>query len=441
MEAATITSPGLVIPDYELSILLPSPATDNGNSHAPTATADAQSTGNPYRDAALGHAAHGMKVIPVERERKKPHVKGWQAGGATDKPALITKYWKAWPDANVGISCGPSGVLVLEVDPRRGGIETIAKLRAEHGSDFVETVTVISGSADGAGRHYYYAMRNTRFRTNFDRLGPGIEVKAIGGQVVAPGSLHASGNTYQWAPGHSPDECAMRDVPAWMAALLQPADADHQTNTRTVKAPRPVGEGGGGVRQVEDFTTCLIPTFAGCVTLPKLVSATDGMLRSLDKQDAFVLAVAHHLLGIPESVGIGETFRCVLPGHEETKPSASLFRTNDGTVMYTDWHNVGEAGKRLQLTLTEVFRAQRTRRVAKIERAPEHATWKLRMCMAIGNLAPAPVAMRPLPDDARDTLRRVYEGIRLLFQCKWRYERSPRRRSPTASRATGAVSR
>src|SRR5690349_8685581 len=63
---------------------------------------------------------------------KHPRIaKGWHA--ASKEPAIVSNWWRRWPEANIGLVCQKNGVFVLDVDPRHGGDETLAKLQAEYG--------------------------------------------------------------------------------------------------------------------------------------------------------------------------------------------------------------------------------------------------------------------------------------------------------------------
>src|SRR6516162_1464154 len=40
--------------------------------------------------------------------------------GASNDPAQINAWWQQWPDANIGIATGPSGLAVIDVDCDEG---------------------------------------------------------------------------------------------------------------------------------------------------------------------------------------------------------------------------------------------------------------------------------------------------------------------------------
>jgi hypothetical protein len=103
-------------------------------------------------------------------------------------------WWHRWPDANVGVRTGAeSGLVVLDIDPRHGGDETLEHLAAEHGP-FPPGRTVATG---GGGTHLYF--RHPGHRVSNDagrRLGDGVDIRGDGGYVLAPPSRHASGGRY-----------------------------------------------------------------------------------------------------------------------------------------------------------------------------------------------------------------------------------------------------
>src|SRR5690606_23307108 len=90
---------------------------------------------------------------------------------------------------NVGVALGASD-LVVDVDPRNGGNESWERLKKDRGEDFSGYPTVRTGSG---GLHVYMRLPEGtgRLKGNLGRDGyPGIDLKFVGGQVVAPGSIH-----------------------------------------------------------------------------------------------------------------------------------------------------------------------------------------------------------------------------------------------------------
>src|SRR5271154_5989908 len=73
---------------------------------------------------------------------------------ATSEPAKVSEWWDKWPKANIGIPTGAaSGLLVLDVDPRNGGVDSLESLIMKHGH-FSGTAEQVTG---GGGRHFFFS--------------------------------------------------------------------------------------------------------------------------------------------------------------------------------------------------------------------------------------------------------------------------------------------
>lgn len=169
--------------------------------------------------AALDLARRGWRVIPILPGQKRPSIPEWTVQATTD-PDLIGQWWAAWPDHGIGIATGrASGIWVLDVDlgPGKNGDDHLADLEHEHGP-LPDTVEVITGSG---GRHLYFRVPDgVEIATSAGRLGPGLDVRAEGGQVLAPPTLHPSGRRYEWEAEHHPDDVPVADAPAWLIDLV-----------------------------------------------------------------------------------------------------------------------------------------------------------------------------------------------------------------------------
>lgn len=182
-------------------------------------------------DTALDYARRGWPVFPLhtivggrctcgedcgEKAGKHPRI----AGGFTHASTVelsIRNWWGRWPDANVGIATGKaSGFFVVDVDPRHGGDDTLREVEAQHGPlpDTVESQT------GGGGRHILFKYPGYPVKSGTDKLGPGLDIKADGGYIVASGSLHLSGRCYEWEVSSHPDDVPIAEAPAWLLVLL-----------------------------------------------------------------------------------------------------------------------------------------------------------------------------------------------------------------------------
>ncbi len=166
-----------------------------------------------------------LALIPVSchGNRKTPIIKDW-GKLATSDPTAIREWWSRYPNANIGILCGlPSGIVVLDVDPANGGDESILTLLNTYGS-LPDTWQVLTG---GGGRHHYFKYPIIPVRNSAGLLGPGLDIRADGGFVVAPPSVHSSGELYKWEVNSNPlDGCPLAELPDWILNLLRRSSVD-----------------------------------------------------------------------------------------------------------------------------------------------------------------------------------------------------------------------
>jgi len=131
--------------------------------------------------------------------------KNWQDKG-TDDPYEVLGLFSRRGITGVGIIV-PDDLVVIDVDPKKGGHETMTALEAEHGA-LPTTLTVATGGHE-LGRHYYYRRPPGRLVGKIPR---GIDVKSSG-QVVAPPSVHpVTGRRYAWVDPEVP----IVDPPDWL---------------------------------------------------------------------------------------------------------------------------------------------------------------------------------------------------------------------------------
>ena len=133
---------------------------------------------------------------------------------ATTDVGRIEAWWRQWPDANVGVVTGqPSGLVVIDIDPRHGGVDSMRSLLNEHGP-LPAGPRVRTGSG---GWHLFFRSPEAQVRNSVNRVGEGIDVRADGGYVIAPPSLHAAGGRYVWTKGGQAP-----NLPDWLERLVSP---------------------------------------------------------------------------------------------------------------------------------------------------------------------------------------------------------------------------
>lgn len=175
-----------------------------------------------FVEAADLYVSLGFKIFPLGHGSKLPAIKGGKGfKDATDDPKQIDAWAKQYPRCNIAVATGePSGIVVIDVDPRNGGFASISKL-AGAGFLFPSCPTAKTGNN---GRHMYFRLPGG-LKSSKDRLGPGIDVKSTGGYVVAAPSWIAPtdagpGGTYQWLV--SPEATPIPPLPQWTVEKLMP---------------------------------------------------------------------------------------------------------------------------------------------------------------------------------------------------------------------------
>lgn len=136
-----------------------------------------------------------------DRPAKHPRFKG-KDRGATIDPAQIEREIR-YPSSNIGVHCGLSGLVVIDIDPRNGGWETLAALEAEHG--LLEAAIV--ADTGGGGQHRYFRARAVSAYPS--SLGAGVDVQSGNKYVIVPPSRHCSGGTYRWRDGCDPSSALL----------------------------------------------------------------------------------------------------------------------------------------------------------------------------------------------------------------------------------------
>jgi len=171
-------------------------------------------------DRALALAASGFAVFPLAPRDKVPLAGSNGVTDATCDPATIAAMFEGHPEANIALACGDvsGGVFALDVDPRNGGVGSLAKLTAKYGA-LPQTVTARTGGHPD-GRHFLYGKPpGTRLRSKLGRHYRGIDVLGDGRHIVAAGSVHPdTARQYEWL--HAPGDYRIADAPAWLLELL-----------------------------------------------------------------------------------------------------------------------------------------------------------------------------------------------------------------------------
>jgi hypothetical protein len=178
--------------------------------------------------SALAAVQRGWHVFPCAAGGKRPALRGnWQEL-ATTSPVQVREWWTRAP-YNIGIACGPSRLVVIDLDQPDedeagdddgtlfplSGADRLSSLARRHGERYpAGTYTVDTPS--GGCHLYFHADGDARARNSAGAIGPQIDVRAAGGYVVGAGS-RIGGRAYSARRGPS----GPTPLPGWLAGLVR----------------------------------------------------------------------------------------------------------------------------------------------------------------------------------------------------------------------------
>jgi len=251
----------------------PSPPSKATHRVSSTVHAGARNDITPGQAPAVTAADRGWHVFPCLVRDKRPAIpdhsgnpgapcdhchgphRGWEQRASAD-PGHITAAWSArWRQHNVGIACGPSRLVVIDLDTheplpdswRQPGVvdgrDVFAAICDYAGQPWPSTYTV---TTPAGGWHLYYAApAGCRITSRAGVPGPSIDIRAAGGFVVAAGSVvderaypgkpHLAALTAGGRPYTVLDPGPVAPLPGWLRWLLTPQTA------APAPAPRPAG--------------------------------------------------------------------------------------------------------------------------------------------------------------------------------------------------------
>lgn len=182
--------------------------------------------------SALDLAAHGLRIVPLyhivngvcscklgakcgRSAGKHPRLGKWPTVASTEVD-VINRWWKKYPEANVGLVAGPeSGVWQLDTDGDEG-IADLATLEAQN-SPLPRTPCFQTGG-DGVQHLFKWPSDGTVITTGSKVEKRPIDTRGQGGQSVAPPSVSAKG-PYRWLV--SLQDAPIVEAPPWLIDWLR----------------------------------------------------------------------------------------------------------------------------------------------------------------------------------------------------------------------------
>ncbi|MGW2706661.1 bifunctional DNA primase/polymerase [Streptomyces sp. NPDC001340] len=270
--------------------LAPGRKTPAGNCEA------CRAAGHTYRDCAClraGRWCHGFHAATLDFAR-------------------IEQWWDAHPGLGVGISCGPAGLIVIDIDaheqplPDRdrllpgipvadsvdltglaNGFHTLGVLAALRGEQSpAQDASTLRVRTPSGGLHVWYrAHRGHRWQCSAGSgsgraLAWQVDVRAHGGYIIAPGTVTDAG---VYEPVGAVREPAQ--LPAWLARELE--RTGHLPPAH-IPAPRPVPPraqqavvaAGGGRAVVGRALSTVLAEVAACAAVPEGAAFSEKLNRA-----------------------------------------------------------------------------------------------------------------------------------------------------------------
>lgn len=160
-------------------------------------------------EAAKVYGQNRWPVFPCAIDKRPTVEGGFKAASASADQ--ITTWWRRWPEASIGWPV-PRGHVVIDVDARHRGHESLDELEREHGR-LPKTLSSVTG---GGGLHLIFKLSPGSEGRQTTGLRPGIDTRTSRGYVIVAPSLHASGLRYAWRDSIQPVE-----APGWLMALVR----------------------------------------------------------------------------------------------------------------------------------------------------------------------------------------------------------------------------
>jgi hypothetical protein len=162
----------------------------------------------------MSYARQDFAIFPCWPNEKRPLTPhGFKDATCDEKQ--ISRWWKQWPTANIGLALDGK-FWVLDVD-NPDGEQSLAKLESQH-EPLPLTTQVRTGHG---GRHIYFSAPSFKVKTTAGKLGHGIDIRGASGYVLVPPSYTVA--EYVWISRNG-----LTQAPEWLLALTKgPLRASH----------------------------------------------------------------------------------------------------------------------------------------------------------------------------------------------------------------------
>jgi hypothetical protein len=202
-------------------------------------------------NAALAYADRGWHVFPVQPPPNKKPCNEHGFKDATTDHAQVNEWWAQWPSAQVGVACGASGILSVDVDEKpKQWISGAASLDTI-GVDVDTCCNLIMGTPRNHGRQLFFSAYNTCRKLN---VLPGVDLLGDGGYSILPSPASPGRD---WLVGDPFEVDDLDPLPEWAADLLE-RDGKRERSTAAVVAVKEIPLSEEQASEIEQ-ALCFIP--------------------------------------------------------------------------------------------------------------------------------------------------------------------------------------
>ena len=152
---------------------------------------------------------------------------GWQEK-ASSKEDQVRKWWDSYPAALPAIVVGRAGLVVIDCDRHPGGndgIKAFNQLLSANGGNLADVP--MTRTARGGAHLFFKQPKGEPLGNGRGELPDGIDVRGVGGFVIAPGAVLPDGKQWQSVNGRPLLADAFKagtipELPQWLADIIRP---------------------------------------------------------------------------------------------------------------------------------------------------------------------------------------------------------------------------
>lgn len=237
------------------------------------------------------YMAAGLIPFAANAVTKRPIAKGWQSLDVD----IARKQFCGAPNAMIGLDCERHGWVVVDCDNKNGktGSAVFHELCVQHGISIAGVPWVRTPSG---GEHFIFgAVDGTPVKSTTDKLGLGIDTRAVGGFVIAAGSVRRDGGEYQ--------PVFPADLEAFIASIADTASLPPLPAALAVLVGLARPKAAKATREEDQLAFLSWISSAGCIT-PRVAADFAARLPETREFSAGIIEWAGELLASATGAGL-----------------------------------------------------------------------------------------------------------------------------------------